>query len=296
MANAKRKRAGGSTKSQSGDGIYPFCRDPEVPDLDDNPARHKDKTLRLHALGAEVSACFAACTGSPNMGADYIDPRIALAILLDRLAGTNLELVRAQGSGLAKKIGVGSGARIDEMAKRVAWSFYQSADHDLRLQSRFMDLVWSLAHRLPGIGDGGGFCDQVEIPDLGDPAREDQKLERLHLLGKAVSEAFSKCTGTDPASADYIDPRIALAILLVYLASTNRDLINAQGSALGGNPGRGSAKPIDDSAKIAAQRFLDDADHNVRMHVRYKSLRWVAAQKATPASGRSTARKARRTR
>lgn len=285
---SSRKKAGGEAPA--------ICLDAEVPDLDEDAARQRDKTRRLHELGADVAGCFAACTAAPSAGTSYIDPRIALSVLLHHLVKTNLDLVRAQGSALAKNVGVGSGAQTDDMAKQVASSFYQAADHNLRMQVRFMDMAWVSANRgrhQPIVGVG---CAPVEVPDLGDPAQEAGKLKRLHELGSSVAKVFSKCTGSNPQSVDYIDPRVALSILLVYLASTNRDLVNEQGSALAGSVGRGSGTAIDDTAKNAAQRFLDEADHNVRMHVRYKSLRWVAAQK-TRAAGRSgAARKSRRPR
>lgn len=291
MASTKRTRPrSGRTKAGSGP-VHSECRDPEVPDLDRDPQRQKDKTLRLHQLGADVAACFATCTDVPRSGANYIDPRIALGVLLHHLVRMNLELAKAQGSGLAQRVGLGSGNDLDEMAKQVAWSFYQAADHNLRLEVRFKDLAWVDAHHgqhPPIIGPG---CRAEEVPDLGDPALQGGKLERLHRLGKCVADAFLKCTGSNPGSPDYIDPRIALSILLVYLVSTNKDLVDAQGSALGGGVGIGSGKAIDDSAMRSAEQFLDEADHNIRMNVRYKALSWVVANKVRPGTRSKRARR-----
>jgi hypothetical protein len=286
VATKKSARGASAKKTASATPNAGWCDFAELPDLDDDPGRQEDKTRRLHQLGTDLAAHFIACTGSPRDRKNYLDPRSALAVLLQNLVKTNVGLVEVQGCGLDMKVGAGSGHELDVMAKRVAWSLYQAGDHNFRMQNRFRSI--SIPHPEPVDPDMGGFCLAAETPDLGDPELHDITMRRLHELGKQLSASFVVCTGADPASSDYIDPRIALAILLARLVRTNRDLVNAQGSALSGKPGVGAGKVIDQTARNAAQRFLDEAEHNVKMHVRYKSLAWVAANQ--PRSGRSPAR------
>jgi len=268
-----RTRRSGQKKNPKPPPIHAVCRDPEIPDLDSDPARDKNKIQRLHQLGTDISIAFKKCTGDPGDGADYIDPRTALAILLFRLSKTNLDLATIYGSALSQRVGFGSDGDTDEMAKKVAWSLYQAADHNMRLETRFKGMDWVRSHPESPVGDPlVRPCAPVSVPDVGDDAHQDDKIERLHQLGRDVSAAFEACTGAQFWTPDYLDGRIALAILLVYLASTNLALIEAQGSALGGVPGHGATTDLDRSAKFAAQKFLGEADHNVRMHVRYKGL------------------------
>jgi hypothetical protein len=262
------------------------CRAEDVPDLDENPERNDDKIQRLHTLGAEVSTAFANCTGTPKDGDSYIDPRTALAILLDRLTKTNLDLIVSYGSALSQKVGGGSGTDTDEMARKVASSFRQAADHNMRLQTRFKSLAWVREH--PGSYDAaGGFCEMIAVPDQGPDNVQVGKIKRLHRLGRDVAAAFENCTGKDYESPDYIDARIALAILLVYLIATNFELVKLQGSALGGLPGKGTGGALDRIALMAAETFLAEADHNVRLQVRYKSLEWVRDNTRKSATSRA---------
>jgi hypothetical protein len=265
---------------------HTVCRDAEVPDFDEDNERNFRKTERLHKLGPAVAAAFAECTGTPQDGERYIDPRTALAILLHRLTKTNLDLVTVYGSALAQQVGGGSGTDTDEMARKVADSFHQAADHNMRLQTRFKSMYWVREH--PGFASTApGFCDNGHIPDQGDDINQADKIKRLHKLGQDVAAAFAECTGTDYFSPDYIDARIALAILLVYLAATNLELIRLQGSALGGVPAKGAGDTLDRSAVMAAESFFAEADHNVRLQVRYKSLEWVGENKKKSSTSRA---------